>query len=151
MALLALCEVLAMTLWFSASAVLPSLRLEYGLSDLQASLISSSVSAGFVAGTLTSAVLGLADRFDPRRFFMVSALIAAAANLSILWVDPASWVVPVLRFAVGACMAGVYPVGMKMASTWARADMGLLVGLLVGALTLGSASPHLIGALGGID
>ena len=87
--LLAVCEVLAMALWFSASAVLPALRLEYGLSDLQASLISSSVSAGFVAGTLTSAVLGLADRFDPRRFFMVSALIAAAANLSILWVDPA--------------------------------------------------------------
>ncbi len=149
--LLAVCEVLAMALWFSALAVLPALRLEYGLSDLQASLISSSVSAGFVAGTLTSAVLGLADRFDPRRFFMVSALIAAADNLSILWVDPASRAVPVLRFAVGACMAGVYPVEMKMASTWARADMGLLVGLLVGALTLGSASPHLIGALGGID
>ncbi len=150
-ALLAFCEVLAMSLWFSASAVLPALRLEYNLTDFQASLISSSVSAGFVAGTLTSAVLGLADRFDPRRFFMISAFAAAAANVSILWVEPASYAVPALRFAVGACMAGVYPVGMKMAAAWARADMGLLVGLLVGALTLGSASPHLIGAFGGID
>ena len=86
-ALLAFCEVLAMALWFSASAVLPALRLEYHLTDFQASLISSSVSAGFVAGTLTSAVLGLADRFDPRRFFMITAFIAAAANMSILWVD----------------------------------------------------------------
>ena len=149
--LLMLCELLVISIWFSASAVIPSLRLEFGLDDVQAALITSSVAVGFVAGTLASAVLGLADRFDPRRFFMAAALVAAAANAGALLVPPTSPLVPLMRFIVGACMAGVYPVGMKMVSTWAKADMGLLVGLLIGALTLGSASPHLIDAFGGLD
>ena len=149
--LLVFCEVLAMALWFSASAIIPALRADYQIGDLQASLLTSSVSIGFVAGTLARAFFGLADRLHPHRFFMASALVAAAANAAILLVEPASFAVPVLRFAVGAAMAGVYPVGMKMASTWAKADMGLLVGLLVGALTLGSASPHLINTLAVFD
>ncbi|MDA1000376.1 MAG: MFS transporter [bacterium] len=150
-ALLALCEVLAMALWFSATAILPALQREFALSSNQSSLITSSVSAGFVIGTFLSAVLGLADRFDSRRFFMCAVIVAASANISIQFMDPAALSVPLLRFIVGACMAGVYPVGMKMASTWARGDTGFLVGLLVGALTLGTASPHLIGTFGGID
>ena len=150
-ALLALCEMLAMALWFSASAIIPSLRLEFHIDGFQASLLASSVAAGFVAGSLGSAILGLADRYDSRRFFMASALVAAAANGAILAADPTSLVVPALRFVVGACMAGIYPIGMKIVSTWAEADMGLLVGLLVGAITLGTASPYLIDAFGGID
>lgn len=151
LAVLSLCEVAAMALWFSASAVLPALTAEFHLSGFTQSLFTSSVQAGFVAGSLTSALLGLADRLDPRRFFMASALIAAAANLAILAVGPTSPWLPVLRFVTGACMAGVYPVGMKLAATWARGDLGLLVGLLVGALTLGTAAPHLFNALGGVD
>src|SRR6185369_3080040 len=104
-----------------------------------------------VTGSLLSASLGLADRLEPRRFFMVSALIAALANALILVVTPTSLAVPGLRFITGICMAGIYPVGMKLAATWARGDLGLLVGLLVGALTLGSAAPHLFNALGGVD
>ena len=140
-----------MTLWFSATATVPALTAEFDLSGQEVSLISSSVAVGFVAGTLISALLGLADRFDPRRLFTVSALVAAAANGAVLAVEPTSVLVPVLRFAVGAGMAGVYPVGVKMVSTWARGDMGLLTGFLVGAITLGTASPHLIDALGGLD
>ena len=146
-----------MALWFSASAVVPSLAVEYGLSAAQQSLFTSTVQAGFVVGTLLSAVFGLADRLDPRRFFMASALIAAGANAAILLIDPGHPVVYALRFVTGMCMAGVYPVGMKMAASWmtGRAsggnDLGLLVALLVGALTLGSASPHLFNAMGGID
>ena len=107
--------------------------------------------AGFVAGCLVSALLGLADRVDPRRLFAARRWSARVANALLLVVDPASWVAPLLRFVTGACMAGVYPVGMKLASTWAKGDMGLMVGILVGALTLGSASPYLFSALGGID
>ena len=151
LALLAACELGAMALWFSATAVVPSLTAEYGLTGSHASLFTSSVQAGFVVGTLFSAVLGLADRIDPRRFFMIAALIAALANAAILLIDPTSPAVIVLRFATGACMAGVYPVGMKLATTWAKGDMGFLVGLLVGALTLGSAAPHLMNAFGGFD
>ncbi len=151
LAILAFCEVAVMALWFSASAVLPSIMAEVDLGHTFASLYTSAVQAGFVAGTLISAVLGLADRLKPQRFFMVSALIAAIANGAILWLDPASPMVIAMRFITGACMAGVYPVGMKMASTWAKGDLGLLVAILVGALTLGSGFPHMFNAFGGID
>jgi MFS family permease len=149
--LLALCEVAALALWFSASAVVPSILREYPLTQLQASLFTSMVQVGFVAGTLASAALGLADRLDPRRFFMISSLVAAAANYSILLVEPGSPWVYIARFITGACMAGVYPVGMKLAASWATDDLGMLVAILVGALTLGSASPHLFNAFGGVD
>ena len=149
--LLCVCQVLAMTLWFSASAVLPSLQLEFELNSFQTSLFTSGVQIGFVAGTLISALLGLADRLDPRRFFMAASIVAAVANGLILTQDAGTMTVPLLRFVTGMCMAGIYPVGMKMATSWAKQDMGLMVGLLVGALTLGSASPHLINAFGGVD
>jgi len=148
---LAFCQVAAMALWFSASAIVPALRAEMALDPLLASMFTSAVQLGFVVGTLCSAILGLADRLDPRRLFMWATLVAAAANAAILLVDPGSYAVVVLRFVTGMCMAGVYPVGMKLASTWARGDMGLMVGLLVGALTLGSASPYLFNAFGGVD
>ena len=140
-----------MTLWFSATAIIPALQAEHGLDSTTASLFTSAVQLGFVVATLVSAFLGLADRWDPRRLFMWSALVAAVANGAILLLDPSSAPVIALRFATGVCMAGIYPVGMKLASTWAKGDMGLLLGLLVGALTLGSAAPHLFNALGGID
>ncbi len=140
-----------MALWFSASAVVPALRAEIDLPAGIASLFTSSVQAGFVAGTIVSALLGLADRLEPRRFFMWSAFAAAGANALILMIEPASATTIVLRFVTGVCMAGVYPVGMKLASTWAKGDMGLMIGVLVGALTLGSAAPHMFNALGGID
>ena len=149
--IIAVCQVPAMGLWFSASAIVPALIAEAALDPARASLFTSAVQLGFVVGTLGSAFLGLADRLDPRRFFMASTIVAAAANAAILALDPASPLVVVMRFLTGVCMAGIYPVGMKLVSTWAKGDMGLMVGLLVGALTLGSASPHLFNALGGID
>ncbi len=140
-----------MALWFSASAVLPSLITDYNLSSFQQALFTSSVQVGFVAGSLSSAMFGLADRLPPKLFFLSSAIIAAIANAILLIVEPTDAIVPLLRFITGICMAGIYPVGMRMAATWAKGDMGLLVGILVGALTLGSASPHLFNAIGGID
>jgi len=150
-AIIACGQVAAMTLWFSATAIIPALRLEYALSPMMASLFTSAVQLGFVAGTLISAFWGLADRFDTRALFMWSALVASGVNGLILLIDPTSFTVIVLRFITGMCMAGIYPVGMKLASTWAKGNMGVLLGLLVGALTLGSAAPHLFNALGGID
>jgi MFS family permease len=150
-AIIAFCQVGAMASWLSATAVIPALKAEIGLDATTASLFTSAVQLGFVVGTLFSAFFGLADRVDPRRFFMWSAIAAAAADAAIIVLDPTSPLVILLRFVTGVCMAGIYPVGMKLATTWARGDMGLMVGLLVGALTLGSASPHLFNALGGID
>ena len=149
--IIAICQVAAMALWFSASAIVPALVAEYGLSGFAQAALTSGVQAGFVIGCLVSAFLGLPDRVDPRRLFASCAAVGAGANALLLIVDPTSAIVPVLRVITGACMAGVYPVGMKLASTWAKGDMGLMVGILVGALTLGSAAPHLFNALGGID
>ena len=151
MTIIAVCQVMAMALWFSASAIIPALAAEFRLSNFQQATLTSAVQVGFVIGCLASAVLGLADRLELRRFFAASAAIAAAANALLLVVDPRSALAPLLRLLTGICMAGVYPVGMKLAATRARGDMGLLVGILVGALTLGSALPHLFNALGGVD
>lgn len=149
--IIAVCQVAALSLWFSATAVLPSLLRSYDLLPFMQSMFTSAVQIGFVVGSLTSAFLGLADRFDPRRLFSASALVAALANGAIVLMPPDSFGVIVMRFVTGVMMAGLYPVGMKMAASWASGDMGLLVGVLVGALTLGSASPHLFNALGGVD
>lgn len=151
-ALLVAAQVLALSLWFSGTAVMPGLRAAFALSDLGATILTSAVQAGFILGTLISALLGLADRLDPRLFFRISAVIAALANAALLlpWPEPA--LAFAARLVTGICMAGIYPIGMKLAASWADRDLGLLVGLLVGALTLGSALPHLfIGLAGDLD
>ena len=150
-AIIAIAQLMAMALWFSASAVVPQLVAEFRLSGFMQSALTSGVQLGFVAGCLVSAFLSLADRLELRRLFAASALLGAGANALLLVVDPASAWMPALRFVTGVAMAGVYPVGMKLASTWAKGDMGLMVGILVGALTLGSASPHLFNAYAGVD
>jgi MFS family permease len=149
--IIALAQVAAMSLWFSASAVLPALTAEFALSPFTQAALTSAVQLGFVVGCVASALLGLADRADPRRLFAGSAAVGALANAGLLAIDPSTAGALVLRAITGVCMAGVYPVGMKLASTWAKGDMGLMVGILVGALTLGSASPHLFNALGGVS
>jgi len=150
-AIIAICQVAAMALWFSASAVTPALAAEFHLSNFSQAALTSGVQAGFVLGCLASAILGLPDRVDPRRLFAASATVGALANALLLAVNPASPAAPLLRVVTGVCMAGVYPVGMRLVATWAKDDMGLMVGILVGALTLGSASPHLFNAFGGVD
>src|SRR5947207_10692182 len=150
-AIIALCQVAAMALWFSASAVTPALAAEFHLSNFAQAALTSGVQAGFVVGCLVSAILGLPDRLDPRRLFAASAAVGALANALLLAIDPATVAAPLLRVVTGICMAGVYPVGMRLVATWAKGDMGLMVGILVGALTLGSASPHLFNAFGGLD
>jgi MFS family permease len=149
-AVIAACQVAAMSLWFSASAVLPSLTAEFHLSPFTQAALTSGVQLGFVVGCVVSALLGLADRADPRRLFAASAAVGAIANAGLLVIDPSSWTALALRVITGVSMAGVYPIGMKLAASWAKGDMGLMVGILVGALTLGSASPHLFNALGGV-
>lgn len=145
---LLLAQVTAMTTWFATTASLAAMRQGWTLTPFQEGLMTSSVQAGFVGGTLTSALLSAADRYDPRNLFMTAAAIAGIACLLVVLFEPTDVTVPMLRFATGFCLAGVYPVGMKIAATWAKGDLGLLIGLLVGAVTLGSAMPHLFVPLG---
>jgi len=149
--LLLVAELAAMSLWFVSAAILPEMLREAAISPMRQAALSSAVQAGFVAGALVSAVLGIADRFDPRRVFAASAILAALANGVLLVVPPGSAAAIMARFATGALLAGVYPVGMKIAVGWGQTDRGFLVGALVGALTLGSALPHLVALAGGAD
>jgi MFS family permease len=150
-ALVALAQVLAMCLWFVSAAILPEISAEAALSPGRAAALSSAVQIGFVLGALALAVHGTADRFDPRRVMAGAALLAAGAN-ALLLVTPTGGAAQVaLRGFTGACLAGVYPVGMKLAVGWGERDRGLLVGLLVGGTTVGSGLPHLLAFLGGAD
>jgi MFS family permease len=153
--ILCVAVVLTLSVWFAGTAAVPALLAQGLVTPGRAAWLTAAVQLGFVAGTLVSAGLSLADRQPPRLLFLASALLAAAATLAQALLPPSGTAALVLRFVAGAAMAGVYPVGMKLAASWARpgkgGDLGLLIGLLVGALTLGSALPHLIpGLLGGI-
>ncbi len=145
--LLALAEVLGMSLWFSASAVSPALREAWGLSVASAAWLTMAVQIGFVAGTGLSGVLNLPDIVSSRRLFVLSAWLGAAANAGFALFATGLPSGIVLRFLTGFFIAGVYPPGMKLASTWTRRHLGLAIGLVVGALTLGSAAPHLVRSL----
>jgi MFS family permease len=147
---LALSQLFAMALWFSASAVIPQLTVEWGLGDSGKSWLTMSVQLGFVVGAMLSALLNLADRVAPNRFIAMSALAGAAANAAIPLFDLSTQPALVMRFITGAALAGVYPPGMKLVATWCREDRGFGIGLLVGAITIGSASPHLINAFPGL-
>jgi MFS family permease len=146
------CQVTSLALWFSASAAVPGLLAHGEISGSQASLLTSAVQVGFVFGTLLSAWFGLADILDPRRLFAASAAVGAALNGLLLWTGPDATAAILLRGATGICLAGIYPVGIKLAAGWAdKQNMGLMIGALVGALTLGSSLPHLFNALSAVD
>jgi MFS family permease len=147
---LATAEFLAMSTWFSASAVVLELQEVWQLSTAGSSMLTIAVQVGFVVGALTSAALSLADRFPPRRVIAVGALGAAGVNAGLL-LAPSAGVAIGLRLLTGVFLAGVYPPALKAMATWFRQGRGVALGVMVGALTLGSALPHLIRALGGLD
>lgn len=141
--LIALAEFLAMTLWFSATAVTPSLVRELALSPGESAWLTMAVQVGFVAGTLAGALVNVADLVSAPRLVCAGACVAAAANLAVLSVD-SGVSVTLLRAATGVGLAAVYPPAMKLAASWFRRRRGFALGLLIGALTLGKAFPYLI-------
>lgn len=141
---------LAIGLWFSASAVLPALIEQWNLTAGSAAWLTMSVQLGFVAGALLSALLNIPDLYTPRKVFAIGAFTGAILNAAIPALHCGFAVTVALRFGTGLSLAAVYPVAMKIIATWTNRDRGLAIGLLVGALTVGSASPHLVRALGGV-
>jgi MFS family permease len=144
--LLALAEVLGMSLWFSASALSAQYRALWQLSAAEAAWLTSAVQLGFVAGTAAAAVLNLADVVSSRWYFAACALLGAAANGALAWTADYPTAL-ICRFATGLFLAGVYPPAMKMAATWFRTDRGLAIGVIVAALTIGKAMPYLLRSL----
>lgn len=147
--LIALVQVLSLSVWFSASAVVPTLRLEWGMTSAEAVWLTASVQIGFVVGAIVSSLTNLADRMAPHLLLALSGFCAAACTgVLALVVHTVSSAIP-LRFLTGLFLAGIYPVGMKLMVSWSpSARRGMAFGLLLGALTLGSALPHLISGLG---
>ena len=147
LAALSLAELLALSLWFSASAVLPALQREWDLGSGGSAGLTVAVQVGFIAGTLGSALGNLPDVWSPRHLMAGSALLGAVANATLaLWVDALAAALA-LRFVTGVAMAGAYPPAMKIMATWFREGRGQAIGILVGALTVGSATPWLIRGL----
>ncbi|HTD51689.1 MAG TPA: MFS transporter [Thermoanaerobaculia bacterium] len=146
--LLGAAELLGMSLWFSASASVPAIRQEWHLTPSAAAWLTLAVQLGFVAGTLVSALGNLPDIVSARRLFAICAFLGAAVNAAFaLFAEGPESGLP-LRFATGFFLAGVYPPGMKILASWFRRGRGMALGVLVGALTLGKASPYLVNALG---
>ena len=146
LALLAVAELLGMSLWFAASAVAPQLAEQWHLTAGQTGWLTTIVQLGFVVGTGTAALLNLADLLPARSYFATTAVAGALANAGLVLVDRYPQAL-LLRFLTGLFLAGVYPPAMKMASTWFRAQRGLAIGTVVGALTIGKATPYLVHAI----
>jgi len=146
--ILALAELLGMSLWFAASAVSAQLGARWQLTTSEIGWLTAIVQLGFVAGTALSALLNLADIVPSRRLFAISALVGAVANAALL-LSTSFATALVCRLLTGFALAGVYPPAMKMISTWFRARRGLAVGTIVGALTVGKAGPYLVHAIPG--
>lgn len=141
---------LSMSVWFSASFVVPQLTALWALTPGETSLLTIGVQVGFVVGALGSAATGLADILPGRTLMCLGAVGAAVANLALLW-TPGLWTTITLRFVTGMCLAAVYPPALKLVATWFRRGRGKALGVMIGALTLGSAMPHLVNAGGGLD
>jgi MFS family permease len=132
------------SLWFVGNAILPDIQQQFNLGNSATGNITSAVQLGFITGTLVFAILSIADRFSPSKVFFISSLVAAVANLCILWLATDIWTLMIFRFITGFFLAGIYPVGMKIAADWYEKGLGEALGYLVGALVLGTAFPHLL-------
>jgi MFS transporter, DHA1 family, inner membrane transport protein len=145
---LVLAQFAGTSLWFAVNAVMPDLQREHGWSPALVGQLTSALQGGFIVGTLVFALLSVADRYPPRAVFLACALAGAACTLGAWWQVANAPALMAWRFATGLCLAGIYPVGMKIAALWYPEGLGRALGLLIGALVLGSASAHGLRALG---
>ncbi len=146
-ATIVIAQLLGTSLWFSANGAGTHLTAAWGLAAGGIGWLTAAVQLGFIAGTLLLSLSGLADRFAASRIFVVSAIAGALTNLAFAWLAEGVVSGAMLRFATGLALAGIYPVGMKLVVSWAPERRGEALGWLVGMLTIGTASPHLLRAL----
>ncbi len=142
--LLSVATVFGLTVWFSTNAIAPALETERGFSSADIAWLTIAVQLGFVPGTLIIAITNLADLMNTRKFFAICAVLAGVSNVALVFVPGGFATAVVLRWLSGLFLGGVYPPGMKIASGWFRSGRGIAIGVMIGALTLGSGSPHLL-------
>lgn len=131
------------SLWFAGNGVIGDIVSNFGLSNSALGHLTSAVQFGFIIGTLVFAILSIADRFSPSKVFLSCAVLGALFNLGTIWDGNNLASILTLRFATGLSLAGIYPVGMKIAADHYDKGLGRSLGFLVGALVLGTAFPHL--------
>jgi MFS family permease len=132
------------SLWFASNAVMSDLVINFNLAETAIGHLTSAVQFGFILGTLVFALLAIADRFSPSKVFLVSALLGALFNTGLIWEGNTLFSMLSFRFLTGFFLAGIYPVGMKIAADYFEKGLGKSLGFLVGALVLGTAFPHLL-------
>jgi MFS transporter, DHA1 family, inner membrane transport protein len=145
--ILVLAQFLGTSPWFAVNAVMPDLQREFGWPATAVGTLTSAVQFGFIAGALAFALLAIADRFPPRRVFLLCALTGAACTVAAALNASSFGALVFWRAATGFMLAGIYPVGMKIAAQWFPRGLGAAMGLLIGALVLGSALPHALRAM----
>lgn len=146
--IIVIAELFCTSLWFSGNSTTDALRALWGLDDVGIGWLTNATQFGFIIGTLTLALAGLADRYPASSIFILSSIAGASANAGFALLSSGLLTAIGFRFLVGICLAGIYPVGMKLILTWTRRDTGFSLALLVGMLTLGTALPHGVRALG---
>ena len=144
-----LAQLCGTSLWFSANSAADDLRSLWGLTTSDLGWLTNAVQAGFIVGTLTFALTGLADRYPASRIFAVCGVLGSLFNAAFAWFSTGLASAMAFRFLVGLAIAGIYPLGMKLIVSWDPARAGQSLGLLVGMLTLGTALPHGIRMAGG--
>lgn len=131
------------SVWFAVNAVMPELTQAYNITASNSlGFFTAVIQFGFIIGTLIFAFLSIADRYSASKIFMICALISALSNFSLLHQQNSYWSIAILRFITGACLAGIYPIGIKIASDYFENGLGKALGFLVGTLVLGTAIPH---------
>ncbi|PHI19814.1 MFS transporter [Lewinellaceae bacterium SD302] len=149
LSLIVIAQFCCTSVWFAGNAVMTDLVAHFGFSEDSIGHLTSAVQLGFILGTLCFALLAVADRFSPSRVFLIAAVVAALSNASGIWNGHGLTSLLLTRLITGFALAGIYPVGMKIAADHFAGHLGRALGWLVGALVLGTAFPHLVRALGG--
>ena len=137
------------SLWFAGNAIVADLQTAMNVGIDDTGIITSAIQLGFICGTFSFAILSLSDRFSPKKLFLICSVLGAISNLLIYFVAYNLFSLLVLRFITGFFLTGIYPIGMKIAAGWYKKGLGNAIGLLVGALVLGTALPHLLKSIGG--
>lgn len=140
--LIVLAQFCGTSVWFAGNSVLPQLQQQFGLPSTSLGFLTSSTQLGFILGTLVFAISGLSDKFSPSKVFFISSVFASALNACMLFNTSSFELILLTRFTVGVSLAGIYPVGMKIAADWNQQGLGHWLGALVGALVLGTAFPY---------
>jgi MFS family permease len=135
------------SLWFAGNAVMDALVTNFNLNGSALGHLTSAVQFGFIVGTLVFAILTIADRFSPSKIFFISALLGALCNVFVIWESNSLATLLLFRFLTGFFLAGIYPVGMKIATDYYEKGLGKSLGFLVGALVIGTAFPHLLNGM----